>query len=569
MSQDEHPATVYARDVVAGRIVAGAPVRHACQRHLDDLAASTSPDYPFCFDAAVADDVLDFCRLCLHFEGEWEGRPFEPEPWQVFVLASIFGWLRRSDTTRRYRKAFILVARKNGKTFLAAVIALFMLTLDGEAGAQVINFANALDQARILHRAGDVIRSKSPALARRVQNVKDNMSVTSTASFWRPLANDASHWDGLNAHCGLCDELHEHDGHTYHVVESSMGARRQPLMLSISTAGFNHEAFGGEMYDYFKAVVDPKSSVRNEEAFAYVAELDDDDDPLDDAVWVKANPNLGVSVKLDYLRGEAQKARDLARALNNFLTKHVNRWTTQRVRWLPMDRWDECPGVVDVKTLEGKRCIAGLDLSTNWDLTALALVFFEVDPMVVLVWYWLPEENLRPRVDHDRVPYDLWVKAGWIELTPGNVVDYDFIELRVLQEAARFEIVEVAYDPYKAMQVATHLQAAGLQPVRVDQNHANLHEASKRFEALVVGGRLNHAGNPVLRWNAQNVSVKRNAAGEIKPVKDDDKKRIDGVSAVVTALARVIRQPMEPPPGDGVTFHRPPSSRRRDFLEFG
>lgn len=567
MTPEEHPATAYARDVVDGRIVAGGPVRHACQRHLDDLAAAEDPAFTFFFDVDAADHVLEFCGLCRHFEGEWAGETFRPQPWQVFILASIFGWLRRADMRRRFRKAFVMVSRKNGKTFLAAVIGLYMLTVDGEAGAQVINFANALDQARILHRAGDIIREKSPSLARKIGSVKDNLFVLSSASFWRPLANDATHWDGLNGHLGLCDELHEHDGKTYHVVESSMGARRQPLMLSITTAGFNHEAFGGEMYDYFKAVVDPKSSVANDEAFAYIAELDEGDDHFDETVWIKANPNLGVSCRLDYLRGEAQKARDLQRSLNNFLTKHLDRWTSQKVRWLDMERWDACPAVIDVEDLVGRRAIAGLDLSTNWDLTALALLFWELDPTPVLVWYWLPEENLAPRVDHDRVPYDVWVRDGAIELTPGNVVDYDFIEARILELAARFRLVEVAYDPYKAMQTATHLQAAGLTPVRVDQNHANLHEACKWLEGRIAGGRFSHGGNPVLRWNAKNVSVKRNAAGEIKPFKEDEKGRIDGITACLNAVARAIRQPNEPPPGE-ITFHRPPSSRRRDFLEF-
>lgn len=568
MTPAEHPATAYARAVVAGAIVAGAPVRHACQRHLDDLEAAEDPASSFFFDVDAADHVLDFCGLVRHFEGEWAGQPFEPAPWQVFILASLFGWLRRIDFARRYRKGFVMVSRKNGKTFLAAVVGLYMLTVDGEAGAQIISFANALDQARILHRAGDLLREKSPHLAKKIGSLKDNMFVLSSASYWRPLANDAAHWDGLNAHAGIGDEIHEHDGHTYHVVESSMGARRQPLMLSITTAGFNHEGFGGELYDYFKAVVDPASAIANEEAFAYIAELDKDDDPFDEATWVKANPNLGVSCRLDYLRGEAAQAKDLRRKLNNFLTKHLDQWTTQKVRWLPMDRWDDCPALIDTPALEGRRCIAGLDLSSNWDLTALVLVFWELDPVAVIAWYWLPEDNLRPRVDYDRVPYDVWVEDGWIELTPGNVIDADFVEARILQEAARFEIVEVAYDPYKALQTATHLQAAGLTAVRVDQNHGQLHEASKRLESLVVGGRLNHGGNPVLRWNAANASVKRNAAAEIKPVKEDSKRRIDGVAALVTALARAIRQPKTPPPGDGVVFHRPPSSRRRDFLGF-
>lgn len=567
MTPAEHPAAVYARDVVEGRIVAGAPVRWACQRHLDDLEASAGGSFPYVFDVDAAGYVLAFCPLCSHFEGEWAGQPFEPSPWQVFILAMLFGWLRR-DGTRRFRKAFVMIARKNGKTFIAAVVALYMLVLDGEPGAQVINFANALDQARILHRAGDVMRERSPSLSRRVGAVADNLYVQSSASYWRPLANDAAHWDGLNAHLGLCDELHEHDGRTYHVVESSMGSRRQPLMLSISTAGFNHEGFGGEVYDYMKSVVDPQSDVVNEEAFVYIAELDKKDDPFDESVWVKANPNLGISVKADFLRGEAQKAKTLIRAANNFLTKHLNLWTTAKTGWLPMDRWDACPSDLDSRSLEHKRCIAGLDLSTNTDLTSLVLVFLDEPVVPVLPFYWLPEDRLRARVELDHVPYDVWRDAGHIETTPGDVIDYDFIERRIAELALLYEIVELCYDPYKATQTAIHCEAAGLQVVRVDQTFANLHEASQHLETLVLAGRLNHGGHPVLRWNAQNAAVKRNAQGEIRPVKDDHKRRIDGIAATVTALSRVVRQPPTPPPPQ-LEFHRPPSSRRRDFTELG
>lgn len=563
-----HPATLYALDVVAGEVRAGRLVRHACQRHLDELVASADPEYPFVFDEEAADHVLDFCPLCHHFEGEWAGLPFEPEPWQVFVLASIFGWLRRSDGSRRFRKAFIEVARKNGKTLLAAVIGLYCLLLDGEAGAQVINFANSLDQARILFRAAEQMRDRSRSIARKTGSVKDNLHVLDSASFWRPLANDSKHWDGLNAHLGLGDEIHEHDGKTYDVVESSMGARSQPLMLSITTAGFNPEGFGGQLHAYYRDVVDPKTGVENDEAFVFIAELDPKDDPFNEAAWVKANPNLGVSVKLEYLRGEARKARDLPRALNNFLTKHLDRWTAQKTLWLPIEHWDQCPSEIDTRALLGRRCIAGLDLSTNTDLTALALIFWELDPVVVLPYFWLPEDNLNARSDKDRVRYNDWHAAGLLELTPGNVIDYDYIEHRALELARIYHVFELAYDPYKAMQTAIHLQDAGLTVVRVDQTYGQLNEGCQRLEALVLSHGLNHGGHPVLRWNARNVAVRRSPAGEIKPAKDDEKKRIDGISALVTGLARVVRQPKAAANQEAV-FHRPPSSRRRDYLELG
>lgn len=561
-----HPATKYALDVVAGEVIAAALVRHGCRQHLDELDASADPEYPFVFDGEAADHILDFCHLCHHFEGEWAGDPFEPEPWQVFVLSSLFGWLRRSDGTRRYRKALIMVARKNGKTLLGAVIGLYCLLLDGEQGAQVINFANSLDQARILFRAAEQMRRRSSSISRKVRCVKDNLHVLETASFWRPLANDAGHLDGLHAHLGICDELHEHDGATYEVVESSMGARAQPLIVSITTAGFDSEGFGAQIYEYYRDVVDPRSGVINDEAFVYIAELDTKDDPFDESNWIKANPNLGVSVRLDYLRGEARKAQDLPRARNNFLTKHLDRWTAQKTLWLPIDDWDKCPSSIDLEALKGCRCIAGLDLSTNTDLTSMVLIFWEIDPIVVLPFFWLPEVNLRARSDNDRARYTDWHAGGLLELTPGNVIDYEFIEKRVEDLGREYRIVELAYDPFNATQTSIHLQDSGLPVVRVDQTYAQLNDACQRLEALILSHRLNHGGHSVLRWNAQNVAVKRNAHGQIRPVKDDPKRRIDGIAALVTGLARVLPQPEVKE--ERLVFHCPPSSRPRDYLEF-
>ena len=562
-----HAATAYARDVVDGRIVTGALVRHACQRHLDDLAASADPEFPYVFDEGAADHVLDFCPLCRHFEGEWAGDPFEPEPWQVFILASVFGWLRRADDTRRFRKAFIMVGRKNGKTLMAAAVGYYCLLLDGEAGAQVISFANSLDQAEAtLFRAAEQVRERSPALRRKVESTKNNLFVSKTASFWRPLADNARAWDGLNAHLGLSDETHEHDGKTYRVVESSQGARSQPLMFAITTAGFDQAGFGGQLYGYMKEVVDPKSPIQNEEAFTYIAQLDFDDDADEDRHWIKANPNLDVSVKLDFLRGEHTKSLGMASERGNFLVKHLNIWTSQTERWLDMDLWDACATPVDPTVLRGERAIAGIDLASTTDLTAVVLLLWQRKPMVVIPFFWHPEDGLRRRADRDRVPYEAWVDEGLIELTPGDVVDYDFIEHRIIELSSHYQISEIAYDPHHALHMATRLQARGFEPIKIPQTFAVLHEACRRLETLLAEEGLAHGGHSVLRWCASNASVKRNAAGEIKPVKADDTKRIDGIAALVNAIARAIRQ--APTPEADVVFHVPPSSRQRDFMGF-
>ena len=563
------PTTQYALDVVEGRIVTGELVRFACQRHLEDLEASHQDlSFPFYFDEDAVDNVLAFCPLCHHFEGEWAGQPFDPEPWQIFILGSLFGWLRRHDHTRRFRKAFVMVGRKNGKTLFAVVVGYYVLLLDGEPGAQVISFVNSLDQAETtLFRAAEEVRSRSPSIRKRVGAVSGNLHVIPTSSFWRPLANNSRKWDGLNAHLGLSDETHEHDGKTYRVVESSMGSRRQPLMLAITTAGFDHAGFGGQLYDYMKRVVTPKSEVENDEAFAFIAQLDRDDDPDDEGVWIKANPNLGVSKKLEWLRGEWQKSKGMPSERGNFLVKELNVWTTQTESWLDLEDWDACASPVDPTALRGQRAIAGVDLSSTTDLTSLVLIFWEIEPLPVLPFFWHPQENVQARVNRDEVPYDTWADQGLIELTPGTVIDYDFIEHRAEELSREYQILQVGYDPHHALQFALHLEARGFLPIRIDQSHAVLHEPCKALETRLAGRQLAHGGHPVLRWNAQNSAVKRNAAGEIKPAKVDDRKRIDGISALVNALALAVRQPKLPP--QEVVFHRPPSSRRRDYLEFG
>ena len=563
-----HPTTAYALDVVEGRIVTGELVRHACQRHLDDLEASQRDmAYPYYFDEDAVDHVLAFCPLCHHFEGEWAGQPFEPAAWQIFILGSLFGWLRRQDHTRRFRKAFVMVGRKNGKTLFAAVIGYYCLLLDGEHGAQVISFANSLDQAETtLFRAAEEMREGSPSIRKKVGHASGNLHVLPTASFWRPLANNSKRWDGLNVHLGISDETHEHDGKTYRVVESSMGSRRQPLMLAITTAGFDHAGFGGQLYDYMKRVVTPKTEVENDEAFAYIAQLDPDDDRDDERNWIKANPNLGVSKKLEWLQGEWKKSKGMPSERGNFLVKELNVWTTQTESWLDLQEWDACADPVDVQALRGQRAIAGVDLSSTTDLTAVVLVFWELEPVAVLPFFWHPQENLQARVTRDEVPYDAWADQGLIELTPGNVIDYDFIEHRVAELSKEFQILFVGYDPHHALQFALHLEAQGFAPVRVDQTQAVLHEPCKELEKLLKAKKLAHGGHPVLRWNAQNAAVKRNAAGEIKPTKVDDRKRMDGISALVNGLALSIRQPKLPT--REIVFHRPPSSRKRDFLEF-
>lgn len=325
-----HPTTAYALDVVEGRVVAGPAVRWACARHLRDLERADEPDSEFFFDQDAADDVFEFFALTRHFEGAWgrgAGTPFELAPWQEFITGSLFGWRRRDDGTRRFRVGWVEIARKNGKSTWLAVIGLFLLCADGEPGAQVWNAATKLKQARIIHEAAIKIRTKSPELRHAIERFKDRLVYRD--SYFAPLARDAETEDGLNPHGALCDEVHAWpDGAMWDVLVSALGARRQPLFLAITTAGLNKWSFGASEHTYYRQLVDPASGIEDDSAFVYIAELDPEDDPFEESAWIKANPNLGVSVNLDYLRAQAKEARQKPRARNNFLVKHCNVWTS-------------------------------------------------------------------------------------------------------------------------------------------------------------------------------------------------------------------------------------------------
>lgn len=352
------PATEYAQRVLDGEIVTGRPVRWACARHLRDLKECRSRG--LAFDADEAARWVEFFGLLRHFEGTWgkadggRGAPVALELWQKFVTGSIVGWQRRSGGgwLRRFRQAWVEVARKQGKSLWAAGMGLGFLTIDGEPGAQIWNAATKLKQARVIHGAAMEMRRKCPELRELVGQLKDRLFVTETHSYFAPLGADSETEDGLNPHVALLDEVHAHpDGSMWDVLESGMAARSQPLILAVTTAGFDRHSFGKQQHDYHRRLLDPASGIENDQVFAYIAELDregldatNQDDPYDESVWIKANPNLGVSVGLDYLRARALKAQQNPREENDFLCKNLNVWVGQAVRWIPMQHWDACVG---------------------------------------------------------------------------------------------------------------------------------------------------------------------------------------------------------------------------------
>lgn len=536
-------AEEYARGVAEGRIVAPGVVRQACERHLRDLA--NGRERGLWFDATAAKVACAFFGVLRHWKGEWAGRPVALEPWQQFIVWNLFGW-KREDGTRRFRTGYLEVPRKNGKTTLAAGLGLYLAFVDGEPGAEVYSAATKRDQARISHTDATQMVARSAQLRKLVKTVKDNLSSTATGSKFEPLGADADTLDGLNVHGALADEVHAWKGRElWDVLQTATGARRQPMMLAITTAGFDRQSLCYQLHDYTEKV--NAGLVVDDSFFGMVYGLDPGDDWEDEATWWKANPNLGVSKKLSTMREDAAKAREMTAGLNAFLRLHLDVWTQAATRWIAPETWAACgEWPVDEGRLAGRRCYGGLDLSSIYDVTALALVFPPLragEPYEVVTRMWIPEDNLRERVKRDRAPYDAWLRAGWVRATPGNVIDYDFILADVEDLRKRYDIGEIAFDRWGATLVAQQLQEMGGDDwvVEFGQGFASMSPPMKELGKLIASRGLAHGNNPALAWMADNLVAREDPAGNIKPDKERSREKIDGMVALIMALDRATR----------------------------
>lgn len=547
-----HPAEKYAHDVLAGRVVACKWVKLAAQRHLNDLRDGHKRGLHF--DRKAAQHAIDFFRFLNHSKGEWAGTPFELEPWQQFIKWCVFGW-KKADGTRRFRVVHEEIARKNGKSTDLAGTGLYMLVGDGEAGAEVYCAATKKDQARIVFEEALRMRKASPALSKRIQKFKNNMNVPETASKMEALGADEDTTDGLNISCGLVDELHAHKSRgMWDVLDTATGARKQALLWAITTAGFDHESICAKQNEYAKKVLE--GLIEDDTLFAFIATLDDDDDPFDEANWIKANPNLGVSVKLDDLRRQANKAKNDPSSLNSFLRLRLNRWTSQETAAIKMDDWNACVGFPltehdpvslrreQEKELEGRDCIIAVDLASTEDIAA-ALKLFPAEnsgrPYIVLPRFYIPEGNVERLIRDRRLPYDVWIRDGFLTVTEGNVIDYDVIAADVVADFERYTVQRLHFDPWNATQFINDLQKRGLDPellVKFPQTISNFAEPTKLLlETDIPNRQLAHLGNPVLRVHAANLIVREDNNGNRRPVKRNGSGKIDGMVALIMARA--------------------------------
>jgi phage terminase large subunit-like protein len=534
------PWEMFCDDVLAGRRLVGKLVRLAVERHRRDMATGAARGLSF--DADAAWHAIEFFPFLRHSKGKFAGQVFELSDWQMFVVGLVFGW-KRADGTRRFREVYIEIPRKNGKSTLIAGLGLYLLFADGEAGAEVYAAATKLPQARIVHAESVRMVAASPLLSGRIAHVKDNLSVLATHSKFEPLGSDSTTLDGLNVHGALVDEYHAHPSSgVFDILNTATGAREQPLIITITTAGANKvKTPCGIKNEYMTRVL--LGTLDDDDVFALIATIDEGDDWTDETVWAKANLNLNVSAKLDDLRRKARAAKETPSQQNPFKRLHLNVWTEQNERWLDLDSWDACAGDQDAHALaeylRGRVCYGGLDLASTRDLCAFVLYFPPTgdDSLgYLLCRFFVPGENIDARVKKDRVMYDVWRDHQWIDATPGNVTDYAFIKAAVYQAAEDYQLEQVAYDRWNSSQMVVELADDGIIMVPFGQGFASMAAPTKSFELKVAGRQMLHGGNPVLRWMAQNVSVKRDPVDNMKPDKQTSGDKIDGIVAAIMAI---------------------------------
>ena len=496
------------------------------------------------YDKTAADRVVAFISELRHTKGEWEGQRFYLLPWQEEIIKTIFGVIG-ADGYRQFRTCYITLAKKGGKTSLAAAVALYMLAADKESGAEIYSCAADRQQASLVYREAAAMARASQALNKRLKILDSQKRIVyaATNSFYQVLSSEAYSHHGINPHAVIFDETHVCDREMFRVMtQGSSDARRQPLHLFISTAGNNTNSVG---YELHQKAVDIRDGRKSDPSFLPVIfQLDEGDDWENPKNWIKANPSLGQTFSVESLQRACDSAKQNPAELNSFLQLRLNIWTKQTVRWMPMDKWDVCAVPVDEKSLEGRICYAGLDLSSTNDITALVLVFPPVEdnePYHILPYFWLPEDTVSQRVRRDSVQYDLWARQGFLKTTEGNVVDYAFIEKFIEDHGIRFDIREIAYDRWGASQMSQNLERLGFTVVPFGQGFSSMSPPSKELMRLTLSGKIAHGGNPVLRWMADNICVRTDPAGNIKPDKEKSSEKIDGIVALIMALDRAIR----------------------------
>jgi len=497
------------------------------------------------YDKNAADYAVSFIQALKHTKGTWSGQPFDLIDWQERIIRDVFGILKPNGY-RQFNTAYIEIPKKNGKSELAAAIALLLTCGDGEERAEVYGCAADRQQASIVFEVAKDMVTMCPALAKRVKIMatQKRLIYIPTGSYYQVLSADVANKHGFNTHGVIFDELHTQPNRKlFDVMTKGSGdARMQPLYFLITTAGDNQNSICYEVHQKAKDIIEGRK--KDATFYPVIYGATQEDDWTDPKVWKRVNPSLGITVGIDKVKTACESAKQNPSEENSFRQLRLNQWVKQAIRWMPMDKWDKCSFAVGPAELEGRVCYGGLDLSSSTDITAFVLVFppeDENDKYVILPFFWIPEDNIELRVKRDHVYYDLWERQGFLQTTEGNVVHYGFIEAFIEQLGTKYNIREIAFDRWGAVQMVQNLEGMGFTVVPFGQGFKDMSPPTKELMKLTLEEKLAHGGHPVLRWMMDNIYIRTDPAGNIKPDKEKSTEKIDGAVATIMALDRAIR----------------------------
>lgn len=497
------------------------------------------------YDKAKADRAVKFIENLRHTKGKWAGTRFWLLPWQEQLIRDIFGVVK-PDGNRQFRTAFVEIPKKNGKSELAAAVALYLLYADNEPSAEVYGAAADRQQASIVFDVANQMVQMTPALMKRSKIMGATRRIVnySNAGFYQVLSAEVGTKHGLNVSGLVFDELHaQPTPHLYNVLTKGSGdAREQPLFFLITTAGTDRNSICYAIHTKAKDILENRRV--DASFYPVIYGIEDDDDWSDEENWRKANPSLGYTIPIDRVRDAYREASQNPAEENVFRQLRLCQWVTSTVRWIPDHIYEQGNRPIDLESLKGRDCYGGLDLSSSGDITAFVLMFpprTETEPYYMLPFFWVPEDTIPLRVKRASVPYDVWVRQGYLMSTEGNVIHYGFIEKVIEQLGELYHIREIAFDRWGAVQMVQNLEGAGFTVVPIGQGYRDMSPPTKAFYELLMKGEIIHGGNPVMRWMAGNVVVETDPAGNIKPTKAKSAEKIDGIVAAIMALDRCIR----------------------------
>lgn len=554
-----NPIDEYAACVSRGEIPAGRYHRLACERHLRDRRREGTAEFPYRFVYEARDEgrpgkplkpcalrILEFAEQLKHYKGEWSGSFIKLQAYQRFRLGSLFGWFHVETGLRRFRTAYNEIPRKNGKSLESAIVALYVTFFDGEPGSEGYLIATKREQAKIVFNDAKQL-VQSSGLKSRIRVQVANLHREDTASKLEPLGADSDSTDGLNPHFVGVDEFHAHKNRgLIDVMETATGARRQPIIFQITTAGDSPISPCGDQHDYACRILD--GVIQDETFFAFIASADPGDAWQDERTWIKANPNWNVSVKPDDMRALAQKAIGIPAAAASFRQKRLNEWVNATAPCLSLDGWRRGQSTTwTAESMRGRSCFMGVDLASSIDLCALACVFPPAKGQTNwrwLLWNWTPAETLADRAHRDRAPYQVWVDQGWLLAPPGTTLDHDLVRQQILSLRKQYRIEQVGFDPWHAPALVKQLTTldgfSEAQAVAVPQTYAGMSSACLQVQADILAGQIDARGCPVTAWAVSNAVGQRDGKDNLMFAKGKSHGRIDPLIAgtIATALAQ-------------------------------